>query len=221
MTPTLILCPPGAPPIRLQPGGELRIGRKEGNDIVLDDGQVSREHAIVVWAEEQERPSLLDLGSANGVVLDGIRVQGSRTLGLVGSIQIGAMKITYEREDGGSDIAASFNLPDDSESFVLERGQQFAGSFEDRDELADTLRGLERARRSGSLKIQSDVAGEGLIQFAQGLVMSASWQEKLKGLAALERILELESGSYTMVSRLVPSDEFLNLKVSEFLSRGF
>jgi FHA domain-containing protein/uncharacterized protein DUF4388 len=219
VTPTLILCPPGAPPIRLQPGGELRIGRKDDNDIVLDDGQVSREHAIVVWAEEQERPSLLDLGSANGVVLDGVRVQGSRTLGLVGSIQIGAMKITYEREDGGSDLAASFNLPDDSESFVLERGQQFAGSFEDSDELADTLRGVERAKRSGTLNIRTEVGG-GTIQFAQGMVMSASC-DKLKGLGALERILKISSGQFTMVSRLVPSDEFLNLKISEFLSRGF
>lgn len=220
MTPTLILCPPGVPPIRLQPGGELRIGRKEGNDIVLDDTQVSREHAIVVWAAEQERPSLLDLGSANGVILDGIRVQGSRTLGLVGSIQIGAMKITYEREDGGSDIAASYNLPDDSESFVLERGQQFAGNFEDSGELADTLRGLERARRSGTLKITDDFGQEGMIQFAQGLVMSAAWDQRT-GLAALERILKIDTGDYTMVSRLVPSDEFLNLKISEFLTRGF
>jgi len=220
VTPTLILCPPGVPPIRLQPGGELRIGRKEGNDIVLDDTQVSREHATLVWAAEQERPSLLDLGSANGVILDGIRVQGSRTLGLVGSIQIGAMKITYEREDGGSDIAASYNLPDDSESFVLERGQQFAGNFEDSDELGDTLRGLERARRSGTLKIMNDFDQEGMIQFAQGLVMSAAWDSRT-GLAALERILKIHTGHYTMVSRLVPSDEFLNLKISEFLDRGF
>ena len=220
MTPTLIFCPPGAPPIRLQPGGELRIGRKEGNDIVLDDTQVSREHAIVVWAAEQERPSVLDLGSANGVILDGIRVQGSRTLGLVGSIQIGAMKITYEREDGGSDLAASYNLPDDSESFVLERGQQFTGNFDDADDLADTLRGLERARRSGTLKITNDFGQEGMIQFAQGLVMSAAWDNRT-GLAALERILKSDAGNYTMVSRLVPSDEFLNLKISEFLARGF
>lgn len=220
MIPTLILCPPGAPPIRLQPGGELRIGRKEGNDIVLEDTQVSREHAVLVWAEEQERPSLLDLGSANGVTLDGIRVQGSRTLGLVGSIQIGAMKITYEQEDGGSDIAASFNLPDDSESFILERGQQFAGTFEDADEFADTLRGVERARRSGTLNVVSTGGLEGIVQFAQGLVMSASWG-KLSGLAALEKMIQLEGGDYTMVSRLVPSDEFLNLKASEFLDRGF
>lgn len=220
MTPTLILCPPGAPPIRLKPGGELRIGRKEGNDIVLDDGQVSREHAVVVWAEGQERPSLLDLGSANGVVLDGIRVQGSRSLGLVGSIQIGAMKITYEREDGGSELAASFNLPDDSESFVLEQGEQFAGEFEDADELSDTLRGIERARRSGTLKLTSESGEEGLIQFAQGRVMSAAWGS-LSGLGALERIAKIARGRYSMVSRLVPSDEFLNLEISEFLSRGF
>ncbi|MBL4844515.1 MAG: FHA domain-containing protein [Planctomycetes bacterium] len=219
MIPTLLVRPPSGLPLRLQPGGQLRIGRKVGNDIVLDSTQVSREHAVLVWAEEAERASLMDLGSANGVTLDGVKVQGSRVLGLVGTIQIGIMKITYEQEDGGSDIAASFNLPDDSESFVLERGEQFSGTFDDADDLADTLRGLERAKRSGTLRV-TGVEKEGVIQFAQGLVMSSSWSS-LSGLAALEKILKIPEGRYVMVSRLVPSDEFLNLKISEFLARGF
>ena len=219
MIPTLIVHPPGGAATQLKPGEQLRIGRKDDNDIVLDSTQVSREHAVLVWAVGAERPSLMDLGSANGVILDGIRVQGSRVLGLVGTIQIGAMKITYEHEDGGSDLAASFNLPDDSESFVLERGEQFNGTFEDEDELLDTLRGLERARRSGTLRV-TGVDKEGVIQFAQGLVMSATFG-KLSGLAALGKIVKIPVGRYVMVSRLVPSDEFLNLKISEFLSRGF
>lgn len=186
---------------------------------MLEGSKISREHAVVVWSETEERPSLVDLGSANGVTMDGIRVQGSRVLGFMGTIQIGPMKIGYELEDAGSDIATSFNLPDDSESFVLERGEQFAGEFEDADEMKDTLRGLERAKRSGSLRISSG-KHEGLVQFAQGKVMSAAWG-RLRGLTAMERIIELDGGQYVMASRLVPSDEFLNLSIAEFLDRGF
>lgn len=218
--PTFIVSPPGAPPQRLRPGSQLRIGRSSTNDIVLDSTQVSREHAILIWQAGAVQPSLVDLGSANGVVLDGVKVQGSRTLGAGGTIQIGEMRLTYSFDGHTSDLALAFNLPDDSESFVLERGEQFNGSFEGSEELQDILRGLERAKRSGALQFTSEGGKEGSLQFAQGKLMSASCGDK-RGLAALESLLRLEAGSYRMVSKLVPSDEFLDLSVAEFLQRGF
>jgi pSer/pThr/pTyr-binding forkhead associated (FHA) protein len=55
-------------------GRILRIGRARDNDVVLDDGKVSRYHAELVT--RPDGPSeIRDLGSANGVVVDGLRVE--------------------------------------------------------------------------------------------------------------------------------------------------
>ncbi|HET8677687.1 MAG TPA: adenylate/guanylate cyclase domain-containing protein [Blastocatellia bacterium] len=54
--------------------GETRIGRAiSRNDIVLDDGQVSREHAVVRPAGKTHL--IVDLNSANGIYKNGERVQ--------------------------------------------------------------------------------------------------------------------------------------------------
>jgi pSer/pThr/pTyr-binding forkhead associated (FHA) protein len=219
VTPTLLLHPPGGSTLRLRPGGQIRIGRQDDNDIILDSSHTSRDHAVLVWAEGADHASLLDLGSANGVTIDGVRVRGSQTLGSKGTIQIGALKVTFELEEISSDLAASYNLPDDSESFVLDTGEQFRGTFELAADFGEILLGLENEKRSGTLRVTTEKT-EGLVQFAQGRVMSAAWGSS-SGLAALEKIVRTKRGSYLMESRLEPSDEFLNLMVSEFLSRGF
>ena len=49
-----------------------RIGRSEDSDLCLDDRRVSSEHAIIVW--NTSHWELRDLGSRNGTVIDGRRV---------------------------------------------------------------------------------------------------------------------------------------------------
>lgn len=59
-------------------GAETRIGRAlDRNEVVLNDGQVSREHALL--RRSNRVFMLVDLGSANGVFIDGERVN-ERTL---------------------------------------------------------------------------------------------------------------------------------------------
>jgi pSer/pThr/pTyr-binding forkhead associated (FHA) protein len=52
--------------------GETRIGRKSGNDIVLNDPYVSKEHATIEAREDGF--FITDLGSTNGVMLNGARI---------------------------------------------------------------------------------------------------------------------------------------------------
>ncbi len=62
----------GAPAeVRLD-GREVRIGRAEDNDLVLQDRAVSRNHASVRWAADGY--AVVDLGSVNGTLLNGRRV---------------------------------------------------------------------------------------------------------------------------------------------------
>jgi len=72
------------------------LGRSRDCDIVLDDANVSRKHAEV-------RPSggswiVRDLGSTNGVKVNGRRIQGPQSLKRGDAIELGTARVTFELE---------------------------------------------------------------------------------------------------------------------------
>jgi DNA-binding NtrC family response regulator len=58
---------------RVLDGDLLRIGKSTGNDLVLDDATVSREHCEIV--RDEKGFLLRDLGSTNGTLLDGAEIR--------------------------------------------------------------------------------------------------------------------------------------------------
>jgi len=80
----------------IAPGGAT-IGRSRDCDIVLDDANVSRRHAEV-------RPgaagswTVADLGSTNGVVLNGRRIAGSESLKSGDQLVLGTAETSFELE---------------------------------------------------------------------------------------------------------------------------
>jgi DNA-binding SARP family transcriptional activator len=79
---------------RFRLDASTRIGRLPDNDIVLDDEDVSRYHAVVVDASGSFVIS--DLRSTNGVLLHGRRIRGSATLADGDHIRIGGHEFTFE-----------------------------------------------------------------------------------------------------------------------------
>ncbi len=71
-----------------------RIGRRPDNDIVLDDDDVSRYHAVVIHTGSEFVIS--DLRSTNGVEVAGRRIRGSATLADGDQIRIGGYQFTFE-----------------------------------------------------------------------------------------------------------------------------
>ena len=76
--------------------GGATLGRSRDADIVLDDPNVSRKHAEV-------RPSsgswiVRDLGSTNGVKVNGRRIQGPQSLKRGDVIELGTSRATFELE---------------------------------------------------------------------------------------------------------------------------
>ncbi|RAL25285.1 hypothetical protein DL240_03480 [Lujinxingia litoralis] len=67
--------------------GAYVVGRLETCDVVLPSASVSREHARI--SVQDGRCYIEDLGSANGVVVDGQRVVQQRDLGTASQIRIG------------------------------------------------------------------------------------------------------------------------------------
>jgi len=72
--------------------GEILIGRSSNCHLVLDDGLVSRRHAQIVVTDD--RASVEDFGSANGVFVNGKRVVGSELLMAGDKLQIGKQQFT-------------------------------------------------------------------------------------------------------------------------------
>jgi pSer/pThr/pTyr-binding forkhead associated (FHA) protein len=68
--------------------GSITIGRKSTCDLVLDDPQISREHARVIVSDASA--AIQDLSSGNGVQVNGRRIQGLQRLAIGDRIQIGA-----------------------------------------------------------------------------------------------------------------------------------
>ena len=72
------------------------LGRSRECDVVIDDANVSRKHAEV-------RPSggswtVRDLGSTNGIKINGRRVEGAQSLRAGDTIEMGTSQLTFELE---------------------------------------------------------------------------------------------------------------------------
>ncbi|HET8632169.1 MAG TPA: FHA domain-containing protein, partial [Thermomicrobiales bacterium] len=75
-------------------GGGLTIGRQDGNDVVLDDARVSRQHARL---ESRDGGLVVtDLGSANGTRVNGRTIVGSQPLRPGDVLQLGGTKLRLE-----------------------------------------------------------------------------------------------------------------------------
>ena len=110
--------------------GSYILGRMEGCDVVLQSTSVSRKHARI--SVHNGRCYLEDLGSANGVVVDGQRVVGRRDLGTASQIRIGDFYLFLEyRRPGLSDeqrVLQTVFIPRDSDHCKLVRiYDNFAG----------------------------------------------------------------------------------------------
>lgn len=75
-------------------GAITRIGRLGDNDIVLDDNDVSRHHAVIT--DNATGFVITDLRSTNGVEVHGKRIRGSATLDDGDRIRIGSQEFTFE-----------------------------------------------------------------------------------------------------------------------------
>lgn len=85
---TLQIIPLGASP-REEPLGKapVRIGRGPENDIAIADPSVSRHHATLEVTPDGY--VIRDLGSRNGVLVNGKRIEGSATIGIRDEILLG------------------------------------------------------------------------------------------------------------------------------------
>lgn len=78
--------------------GEFVVGRSSSCNLALDDALVSRRHAV--FHVGVDRLEVEDLGSRNGVVVNGSLIQGRHPLNHLDRIVIGAQELLVVRDEG-------------------------------------------------------------------------------------------------------------------------
>jgi pSer/pThr/pTyr-binding forkhead associated (FHA) protein len=60
---------------------ELTVGRLPDSDLVIEEGSVSKRHAVLHWDPARDKATITDLGSTNGTYLNaGAKLQGESSL---------------------------------------------------------------------------------------------------------------------------------------------
>ena len=75
---------------------EVRLGRRDDNDIAIEDSSVSGHHCVVL--RDGEKYTLRDMGSTNGTRLNGVSIQEAR-LKPKDIIQVGAVEVLFDGEN--------------------------------------------------------------------------------------------------------------------------
>lgn len=121
--------------------GSYIIGRNDECDIVLPSNSVSRQHARIYV--ENDRCYIEDLGSANGVIVDGQRVVKTRDLGTASQIRIGDFYLFLEfkgQSQGRKSVLDTLFISDSSEHHKLVRvNDNFSGEEFSLSEVENTI----------------------------------------------------------------------------------
>ncbi len=95
--------------------GVVLIGRNDTNNIVLPEKSVSRNHCRLLLNGESIQ--IEDLGSANGVMVRGVRIQRPTPVTLGDEVIIGENRFFLREGAKGLDVTQPFiHLPPDAEN---------------------------------------------------------------------------------------------------------
>ena len=84
---------PPLPPVRIEAGREVVIGRSAECELRVPSVAASRRHASVV--RQGEEVVVRDLGSTNGTLVNGAKIPGERTLEPGDRIEVGGVVVTF------------------------------------------------------------------------------------------------------------------------------
>ncbi len=70
-------------------GGAVKLGRLKDNDIILEHGSASREHAMIYLDSDRTKLFIRDMGSTNGTFVNGKKLEGDKELEHNDQVRIG------------------------------------------------------------------------------------------------------------------------------------
>jgi pSer/pThr/pTyr-binding forkhead associated (FHA) protein/tetratricopeptide (TPR) repeat protein len=102
--PTLVIKSPDGTEQERDFGAELTVGRAAGNDLILAEGGVSRKHAR--FFIEGDALMVEDLGSANGTILNGERIDGPSPVDPSAVVVLGDYEVSLKAESRANRASA-------------------------------------------------------------------------------------------------------------------
>ncbi len=100
----------------------FRIGRGKGNDIELDNHLVSRQH-LILQVEENGRVNAVDLGSANGTTVNGLRLYAPTPLRSGDRLRVGGQAELVFLQEAPAASLVTGELEDEQTVAFLTTGQ--------------------------------------------------------------------------------------------------
>jgi sigma-B regulation protein RsbU (phosphoserine phosphatase) len=174
------------------PLGRLRItiGRSARNDVCIPDPFASRVHAEV--RREGDAYILQDLGSANGTLYNGDRVEAALALTPGGRIQIGETEIVFRDKDAGAGAtmiadASASSLPE--ATIALNSDQRSTSGLLEAIEDARTQGSAEQPRPAVGTIINSTRAASNSVQHGDLLALISKVSVTLLAPATLDETL--------------------------------
>lgn len=201
----------------LTQGGRVRIGRDASNDLVVPEPTVSRNHARIEWPRDHARPVVVDLGSANGTFLDGVRVLGRAPVEERSALGIGRALLRIELQHPAL-------LPADGPllcRLVTERDPEVDGELPDAAALSSLIESLERAGRTVTLWLEHEACADAArLTFAGGHLVDARAGDA-RGPAALRELLRRPGRShYEVRAEVEPCEQRLALSLRDALAEA-
>lgn len=139
----------GAPPFTLKPGTSVIIGRAAEADLSVPSNRVSRRHSEIFW--QDERPWIKDLGSQNGTLVNGKRVQ-EHELADNDELSVGPFLCTYRHMTGAGSASRASAAQDNNALTQPMLADAMAGRL-DLVNLFELLQTLEFNQKTGTLEV--------------------------------------------------------------------
>jgi hypothetical protein len=208
---------PGIGTIELVPGRALRMGRDARNEIVIPKTSADQ-LATIFWTDDYDEATVRDMGTAEGVKIEGAKITGTRNLKGGEEIIVGPLRMTYLRRakpiKGAIDARRLTPKAPGAHQTVGSSGgsSNAAGPGHKFQTGAPPTKGrtavvaanpagvclaLERTKASGTLRVSSQ-RGRGFVIVVQGMPRHAAFGG-LAGNSALLAILALPQGRCQMV----------------------
>jgi len=209
-----MLFAPPTPPLRLDPGQEVVMGRSRSCELTLDTGQASRRHAAVRFADGRFR--VRDLGSTNGTFLNGDSLGAERVLRPGDCIEIGGTNVAFCEVEVMEDVMSD---PGEGETILMARPRSEAkealsGNFEQIPAFA-VLQILEMGRQTGVLCVETP-DGESWTWMEEGRLIHAE-TEKCEGFDAAIEMVQNSSGRFLFEPGVAPARRTIDASVTEVI----
>lgn len=130
------------------------IGRSPDNSLVLPGKQVSRKHAMI-HLQRGGQYWIVDLGSANGVYLNGVRVRHPAPLRGGDQVKLGGHEFAFSQQEDDAESGSSFGNEASTDQTILAEPQTgdhwlMVADIENFTPMSKTMPGEELAKKVGT-----------------------------------------------------------------------